>query len=890
MNILAFRQSESFNTLNSSTKTIIQLLLQHHESLEQTQSHVGETVRCEHDRTRNEIIRAIDRTQGYRGARNLHYPAMNLRAAYEQEVRKNAIAWILDSLAFRAMEDRFEEIEMKHRETFEWIYDDSQVDKRPWSDFPQWLRYGDGTFWIAGKAGSGKSTLMKYLYSDHRTREYLKVWAGNLPLLVLGFFFWNVGTDLQKSIVGLLRSLLHQVVCKHEELIPVLFAERWHEYLPNERISEQWSGPELARAFRRLIEQNTIPAKFCFLIDGLDEYDGDHAKIVELLQSIPKASSIKVCASSRPLIVFEDAFIESPKLMLQHLTFSDIERYVTNKIAEHATLLQLQIQESEYQQLITEIVERASGVFLWVKLVVKSLLDGLSNGDGVSDLQARLRLLPTDLKNLYVHMLTQVEPIYRGQAWKLFQIVLKGESSLTTLEVSFADEELQFAIDASPKLLTGPEQLARCRLMARRLKSRCKGLLEIHARVSESILADVEAKDHELLDSNVVFLHKTVKDFLEEQDSNILFGIQTDDMHNPSVCMMTSDLLTFKFLRSPTASSPESLEKWIGHFLKVTVRAIEGEWIPSETIASVVESVEETLRRKWFYHTAFSDLPLADQQYRIDLIRNSKRKEGKRSGLALAIQFNLEERARDKLDHYLALNEKDSRPLLDYALFLRRQPQFRGADPPISRGIVGLLLERGADPNECYHGSSPWQNALSYICLYTNLSEGTQRYCSEWLTALKLLLEHGADPDAHCHHEDDNRSMTKEALQSIHPKPSSALTIIKTRFPASAQRLELEALLKQKQDEQRTKNQPTQTVHKERPQNIEKPRNTSHEKQIQHGTQAQVEEPQAESRQELTESKNDEKSRNSKSVNHCLSLSHWLRKMSISHIRIHNGA
>lgn len=44
--------------------------------------------------------------------------------------------------------------------------------------FAAWLRDGDGIFYISGKLGSGKSTLMKYLSDHTRTKEHLREWAG----------------------------------------------------------------------------------------------------------------------------------------------------------------------------------------------------------------------------------------------------------------------------------------------------------------------------------------------------------------------------------------------------------------------------------------------------------------------------------------------------------------------------------------------------------------------------------------------------------------------------------------------------------------------------------------------------------------------------------------
>ena len=73
-------------------------------------------------------------------------------------------------------------------------------------------------------------------------------------------------------------------------------------------------------------------------------------------------------------------------------------------------------------ELVSEIVQRANGAFLWVHLVVWSLLDGLRNKDAVSDLRRRLGLLPSDLDEFYGHMLSRISPLYMMQASQIFQI------------------------------------------------------------------------------------------------------------------------------------------------------------------------------------------------------------------------------------------------------------------------------------------------------------------------------------------------------------------------------------------------------------------------------------------------------------------------------------
>ena len=53
---------------------------------------------------------------------------------------------------------------------------------------------------------------MNTIYQDERTMTAFKVWSGARELLIPTFFFWNAGTEMQKTSVGLLRSLLYQII------------------------------------------------------------------------------------------------------------------------------------------------------------------------------------------------------------------------------------------------------------------------------------------------------------------------------------------------------------------------------------------------------------------------------------------------------------------------------------------------------------------------------------------------------------------------------------------------------------------------------------------------------------------------------------------------------
>lgn len=120
-------------------------------------------------------------------------------------------------------------------DSYEWIFQDPETreiieneeehgpDMLPlWSDFAAWLEAGQGTYWIKGKAGSGKSTLMNYICQHDLKQEFLTDWSVDGQLLTPTYFFWAAGSRLQKSVDGLLRSLIYQMLKECRQLLDFL--------------------------------------------------------------------------------------------------------------------------------------------------------------------------------------------------------------------------------------------------------------------------------------------------------------------------------------------------------------------------------------------------------------------------------------------------------------------------------------------------------------------------------------------------------------------------------------------------------------------------------------------------------------------------------------------
>lgn len=537
----------------------------------------------ETERWQKNLLTAVERSQPKFVQKSMVGDGSQLRlqAWSDTPVAKNLVDRLLDKIWYPEMLNRHDRIAKAFTKTFEWIFQDPErqnKDHEPWSNFREWLRSDFELYWITGKAGSGKSTLMKMIYNDGRTVPLLRHWSAKTPLIVAAFFFWNSGDEMQMSQEGLLRSLLHQSLDQRRK-IKGQSGGTWEAYSLSLDYSQPCSWEELVQAFRVLIESDRDIYKYAFFIDGLDEFHGEKSELSALIESLASYSNVKLCISSRPWPVFEDAFNQKPSLMLQHRTSNDIKNYASENLLRHPGFRELQQGNQVYAEaLIENITTKASGVFLWVVLVVRSLIEGLTDGDRISDLQRRLDVLPDELEQLFRNMLQSLKPEYLTHASQLFQLVRESQTRPTILTLSFADEEDDhYAFRRQIGPLEPDEVFYRSVTMKRRLDSRCKGLLEVapvrfppqaHDETDEDEQCGVDDEEEEapiaLLDqrwkdltvengellaySTVEYLHRTVKDFLERKDIWTLISSSTASDFSPNSSLCRSYLLQIKTL------------------------------------------------------------------------------------------------------------------------------------------------------------------------------------------------------------------------------------------------------------------------------------------------------------------------------------------------------
>ncbi|PQE28847.1 Pfs NB-ARC and Ankyrin domain protein [Rutstroemia sp. NJR-2017a BBW] len=298
---------------------------------------------------------------------------------------------LLNSLRFDQMDARQMNIETARAKACKWLLKKSEY--LEWLDVTKQSEH-HGFLWIKGKPGTGKSTLMKFALAN--ARNVMKV------RIVISFFFNARGAYLGKSTIGMYRSILFQLLEQLPELQCVF------EYLGipplNSTSHQSWSIESLKDLLEQAMQLLGQVSVGCF-IDALDECDdGEIRDMVAFFRHLGELAILthtrfQVLFSSRhyPHIKIETGL--SIVLEEQEGHDKDITSYIDNKLKiDHSNLS---------TQIKAELQEKASGVFMWVVLVVDMLNKEDAEGRSIRRLQKKLKDIPSDLHELFRQILTR---------------------------------------------------------------------------------------------------------------------------------------------------------------------------------------------------------------------------------------------------------------------------------------------------------------------------------------------------------------------------------------------------------------------------------------------------------------------------------------------------
>lgn len=392
----------------------------------------------------------------------------------------------LQSLHFAEMYWRRNDIIDPAPATCAWILDHTRYHK--------WLDQGHGLLWIKGNPGSGKSTVLKHvLETAEREPEQ--------TFIVASFFFHGRGAPIQRNVLGLFRSLLHQILQQNRALLSDL------TYLYNKKsetegqygIDWTWNENQLQSFFKSYVVHTARTHQMRLYIDALDECGQDIAlELVEFFRWF--AVPILICFSCRhyPFVALEGG----NEVCVEDENEQDIDNYVQDKIKAH-------IQSTDIAEAVQiEVVSRSKGNFQWVVLVMPQVLRLFKSRQSKVTILKTIRRIPAELSELYTDILDRIEEHERVQSLHFMQWTCCALRPLTLTELRFA-----LAVTAD----TPYTSISQCQSskyyvktdedMQLRIRDLSKGLAEVLENNGTPV---------------VQFIHQSVTDFLLEKGLQIL--------------------------------------------------------------------------------------------------------------------------------------------------------------------------------------------------------------------------------------------------------------------------------------------------------------------------------------------------------------------------------
>ena len=326
-------------------------------------------------------------------------------------------------------------------------------------------------------------------------------------LVLAAHFFDHEGDHLARSVTGLLRSLMFQLLRARPQLFEAILPR--YEEMKRFHTAIVWSYPDLCVAFKAMLRQAEC-GPLLFFIDALDETDEEQDKIIKLIIDFSSVSSnhTQFCIASRPSADFS-FYLDSleSKFSLDDYSSQDIHHFNSESFEELASRF-----NTNYGILIDQITVKAENIFLWARLVVEDLMRAARRRETVDSLLQRLLKMPTQMNSVYHRMLDQASDYDYREVLQILGIVLSAMEPLSIEQLQDVMEHC-FSLDAGQDLCPEAQESFHSSLnstehIAKRIESICFGLVEVRTRYHRKKIR-----------KEVVFSHHTVIEFLETLDA-----------------------------------------------------------------------------------------------------------------------------------------------------------------------------------------------------------------------------------------------------------------------------------------------------------------------------------------------------------------------------------
>ncbi|KAJ5640058.1 uncharacterized protein N7484_007920 [Penicillium longicatenatum] len=399
------------------------------------------------------------------------------------------------------MLDRRDNIEPCHANTCQWIL---ELEK-----YKSWRSQSCGLLWIKGKPGAGKSTLMAFLH------DTLKTLQDGTQGIRLDFFFSARGTELQRTPLGMFRSLLNQIFDRDISARPLVretYEQRCRQFGSSE---SKWEWPRvlLEELLAGAILASANRQSVTVFVDALDEAGAESAQQLttyfhRLIDRAGKKNlAVQICISCRhyPIMGNDQAM----EINVEDHNYDDISTYIKD------TLTDMEVEEGLDQEtrevLMQQLIQQANGVFQWAHLIMPLVCRRILEGESFDETRLWLRDIPAGLDDVYTYILNKVIEYKNWEnSFLLFQWICLAERPLTVTEMRYAlaasnCKTTTISLRGWEKANGFVESNER---MKRRVKTLSGGLTEV-----------VSSEDH---DETIQVIHQSVNDFFRAKGLQIL--------------------------------------------------------------------------------------------------------------------------------------------------------------------------------------------------------------------------------------------------------------------------------------------------------------------------------------------------------------------------------
>ena len=271
-----------------------------------------------------------------------------------------------------------------------------------------------------------------------------------MPATILSFFFQRNGVEMQRSVEGMLRTFLYQLLSQPHSASSKFRDEsiKQANLAPDRKV--RWQITDLRRMFLAVASEAST-GSIVLIIDALDEgYPGcgegpepepDRVLdcIISLFEELQTSSidvRLVVACRTYPLL----PKYEGLEIFVDKNNERDINAYIMKELERRINYTK--DQDKILETLHLEMTRRAESVFVWAILMCPKVANWCNAGEDLDIILKRLHRFPSEMEKTYSQIFRDLinDEDKRSRALRLFQWVLFSRGNLNLNEIHDALE------------------------------------------------------------------------------------------------------------------------------------------------------------------------------------------------------------------------------------------------------------------------------------------------------------------------------------------------------------------------------------------------------------------------------------------------------------------